>query len=352
VIEKMRLCIPLLSILLLSIAACKSGKDEKKPAASAQRPPAKVDAFVVTPTALSEDIEMPGSLTAFEETELHPEVAGRVTGIYFNEGSNVSQGTVLVKLYDGDLRAQLSKLQVQLKVAKETVVRYEALLKISGVSQQEYDLNQLAVNNIQADINIVQTNIARTVLRAPFSGKLGLRNISIGAYVTPQTIVSTLRKVSQLKLEFTVPEKYGAQMKTGNPVTFTIDNGTKKYTAKVAATENNITADTRTLKVRAIVDRPDPLLIAGSFVKVEIGLGRNENALMIPSQAVIPRARNKEVILYNNGVADIAVVTTGIRDSAMVEITTGLKAGDTVLITGLLTTKKGSKVSLNKINKP
>ncbi|HMK04027.1 MAG TPA: efflux RND transporter periplasmic adaptor subunit [Ferruginibacter sp.] len=350
----MRLCIPLLSILLLSIAACKSSaREEKKTTgAGAQRPPSRVDAYIVTPTALSEDIEMPGSLTAFEETELHPEVAGRVTGIYFNEGSNVSQGAVLLKLYDGDLRAQLNKLQVQLKVAKETVVRYEALLKISGVSQQEYDLNQLAVNNIQADINIVQTNIARTVLRAPFSGKLGLRNISMGAYITPQTVVSTLRKVSHLKLEFTVPEKYGAQMKTGNPVIFTIDNGKKKYTAKIAATENNITADKRTLRVRAIVDKPDPQLIAGSFVKVEIGLGRNDNALMIPSQAVIPRARNKEVILYNGGVADITIVTTGIRDSSMVEITTGLKAGDTILITGLLTTKKGSKVTLNKISKP
>ena len=338
--------------LIVLLAACKSGKDDKKPAANAPRPASRVEAYVVTPKTLSQDIEMPGSLTAFEETELHPEVAGRVTGIYFNEGSNVSQGAVLLKLYDGDLRAQLNKLQVQLKVAKETVVRYEALLKISGVSQQEYDLNILAVNNIQADINIVQTSISKTVLRAPFSGKLGLRNISMGAYVSPQTVVSTLRKVNLLKLEFTVPEKYGSQMKTGNPINFTIDNGTKKYTAKIAATENNITADTRTLKVRAIVDKPDPLLIAGSFVKVEIGLGKNDNALMIPSQGVIPRARNKEVILYNGGVADIAIVTTGIRDSSMVEITSGLKAGDTILITGLLTTKKGSKVILDKINKP
>ncbi|MEO6253002.1 MAG: efflux RND transporter periplasmic adaptor subunit, partial [Ferruginibacter sp.] len=288
---------------------------------------------------------------AAEETELHPEVSGRVTGIYFKEGSQVGQGSLLVKLYDGDLQAQLSKLRVQLKVAQETLQRYDALLKIGGVSVQEVETYKLSVNNIQADMSIVQTSIARTSLRAPFSGKLGLRNISIGAYITPATVISTLRKVSQLKLEFTVPEKYGSDMKAGNPVQFSIDNGEKKYKARIIATENNIAEDTRSLRVRAIVDKADAQLIAGSFVKVEIALGKNEAALMVPSQAVIPKARNKEVIVYRSGTAAVEKVTTGIRDSAMVEITSGLKAGDTILITGLLTTKPGNKVAINKVNK-
>jgi membrane fusion protein (multidrug efflux system) len=336
------------------MVSCQStGKEDKKPAGgNANRPPAKVEVFIVTPKILSQDIEMPGSLIAAEEAELHPEVSGRVTGIYFNEGSNVSQGAILVKLYDGDLQAQLSKLRVQLKVAEETAKRYEALLKINGVSQQEYETYKLSVNNIQADISIVQTGISRTQLRAPFSGKLGLRNISIGAYITPATTISTLRKVSQLKLEFTVPEKYGTNMKPGNKVDFGIENTGKTYNARIIATENNIAEETRSLKVRAMVDKPDAQLIAGTFVKVKIGLGQNNAALMIPSQAVIPKARNKEVLVYRSGIANSETVTTGIRDSAMVEITSGLKAGDTVLITGLLTTKSGSKIILNKVNKP
>lgn len=330
-----------------------SGKEEKKPASpGGNRPPAKVDAFVVTPKILSQDIEMPGSLIPAEETELHPEVSGRVTGIYFNEGSNVLQGSVLVKLYDGDLQAQLSKLRVQLKVAEETMARYEALLKINGVSQQEYETYKLSVNNIQADMSIVQTSIARTQLRAPFSGRLGLRNISIGAYITPATTISTLRKINQLKLEFSVPEKYGSEMKPGNKVEFMLESNEKVYIAKIIATENNIAEESRSLKIRAMVDKPDAQLIAGSFAKVKIELGQNDAALMIPSQAVIPKARNKEVILYRNGTATTATVTTGIRDSAMVEITSGLKTGDTVLITGLLTTKPGSKVVLGKVNTP
>ena len=284
--------------------------------------------------------------------QLHPEVSGRVTGIYFNEGSNVGQGSLLVKLYDGDLQAQLSKLRVQLKVAQETLQRYESLLKIGGVSVQEVETYKLSVNNIQADMSIVQTSIGRTSLRAPFSGRLGLRNISIGAYITPATTISTLRKISQLKLEFTVPEKYGSGMKPGGKVQFSIDNNEQTYNARIIATENNIAEETRSLRVRAVVEKPDAQLIAGSFVKVKIELGQNDAALMIPSQAVIPKARNKEVIVYRSGIANIEKVTTGIRDSSMVEITSGLKAGDTVLITGLLTTKQGSKVIINKVNKP
>lgn len=342
-----------LSITVFLFACQSSGNEDKKPTGgNTAKPPSKVDVYIVSPKTLTQDIEMPGSLAPFEETELHPEVSGRVTGIFFKEGNNVAQGSPILKLYDGDLQAQLKKLQVQLQVAKETVVRYEALLKINGVSQQEYDLNKLSVNNIQADINIIQTSISKTLLRAPFSGRLGLRNISMGAYVSPQTIISTLRNVNQLKLEFMVPEKYGAKMQPGNKVQFTIENGEKKYGAKIIATENNISEDTRSLKVKAVVDKPDAQLIAGSFAKVEIGLGKNEAALMIPSQAIIPLARYKQVIFYRSGIASMEKITTGIRDSSLVEITSGVKNGDTILITGLLTTKQGAKVMLNKVNKP
>lgn len=353
-IYKMKLVFPSLAVILLCFSACKSSdKDDKKAAGGKdKKPPSKVEAFLVTPQTLAQDIEMPGSLMPAEETELHPEVSGRVVGIYFNEGSSVGQGAMLVKLYDGDLQAQLSKLRVQLKMAQETLGRYEALLKIGGVSVQEVETYKLSVSNIQADITIVQTNIARTTVRAPFSGKLGLRNISNGAYITPATTISTLRKVSQLKLEFTVPEKYGTGMKVGGRVQFTIDNSEKMYAARIIATENNIAEETRSLKVRAVVDKGDADLIAGAFVKVQIDLGKNDSALMIPSQAVVPKARNKQVFVYRGGVADIATVTTGIRDSSMVEITSGLKAGDTIIITGLLTTKQGAKVIISKVNKP
>ena len=352
-IKKLKLIIPVTGLVALFFTSCQSaGKEEKKSTAEKPTQPAlKADGYIVTPKLLSQDIEVPGSLAPYEETEIHPEVAGRVTGIYFKEGGNIGQGGLLVKLYDGDLQAQLQKLEVQLKVAEQTSERYGALLKINGVSQQEYDLNVLAANNIKADINIIKTSISKTYVKAPFSGKMGLRNISVGAYISPQTTISTLRKLSQLKLEFTVPEKYGTKMKTGGRVDFSLENNNSSYSAKIIATENNIAEDTRSLKVKAVVEKPDAQLIAGAFAKVKIPLGANDAALMIPTQAIIPQARNKKVIAVRNGMASMETVTTGTRDSAMVEITSGLKAGDTVLITGLLTTKPGTKVQLNKLTK-
>jgi len=340
-------CSLFFTILLLGCGGADKKEEAPKPAAP---PVAKASGYVVKPQLLSQDLEVPGSLAAFEEVELHPEVSGRVTGVYFKEGSNVAQGALLLKLYDGDLQAQLQKLQIQLKTAEQTAERYAALLKINGVSQQEYDLNVLAVNTIKADINIVSTSIGKTSLRAPFSGKLGITTITPGAFVTPQTLIASLRKVSQLKLDFTVPELYGAKMKKGAIVKFTIDGSDKVYPAVIAATENIIAAENRSLRIIAHVVKPDDQLIAGAFAKVKVSLGENNAALMIPTQAVIPDARNKKVIAVRNGVASMEVVTLGIRDSAMVEITSGLKAGDTVLISGLLTTKPGSKVQVNKIS--
>ncbi len=189
-------------------------------------------------------------------------------------------------------------MQVQLSIAQQTEKRQSELLKISGISQQDYDLSLLSVRNLQADINILQTSISKTAIRAPFSGTLGLRNISNGAYITPQTIITTLRQTNQLKVEFTVPERYGTKMQTGKLVYFTIEGNSENYLAKVIATENDIAVDTRSLRVKAVVDKTNTQLIAGSFAKVKIILDRNETALMIPTQAVIPQARNKKVHIY------------------------------------------------------
>ncbi|MBL0146785.1 MAG: efflux RND transporter periplasmic adaptor subunit [Chitinophagaceae bacterium] len=241
-----------LLFLSLFIFGC-NNKDKKTdiPTKPAAPQIAKANGYIVTPQLLSQNIEVPGSLAAAEEVELHPEVSGRVTGVYFKEGSYVSQGSVLLKIFDGDLQAQLNKLQIQLKTAQQTANRYAALLKIGGVSQQEHDLNMLAVNTIKADINIVRTNMARTSLRAPFSGKIGITTITKGAYISPQSLIATLRRVSQLKLDFTVPELYGTKMKNGTLVKFSVEGSDKNYAAIISATENIIAEENRSLRVIA-----------------------------------------------------------------------------------------------------
>jgi membrane fusion protein (multidrug efflux system) len=309
----------------------------------------RVDAYIVYPSSFQETIEVPGSLVANEVAEIHPEVSGRIVQLNVAEGKYVGKGTVLAKLYDGDLRAQLNKLQIQLSLAQKTEDRQAQLLKIQGISQQDYDISLLQVSSLRADIGILQTSIDKTVIRAPFSGKLGLKAISPGAYVTPSTVIAVINQTDQLKLDFTVPEKYIDRIKVGQLVTFKVEGSSVSLGAKVVATESNLTENTRSLTVRAQVMGKDPGLIPGGFAKVEISFDPNPNALLIPTQAVLPQARGKKVILYKSGTAVFADVTTGTRDSTRIQITDGLKAGDTIVVTGLLSVRPESKIQLGNI---
>ncbi|WP_276485697.1 efflux RND transporter periplasmic adaptor subunit [Paraflavitalea pollutisoli] len=343
-----------LAVLLLFVCtiAC---KDEKKPA-NAPAPGAgkgnatlQVEAFIVKTQSLGEQLEVPGTLMPFEQTEIRPEISGRVVKLNIPEGSFVKRGTVLVKLFDEDLQAQLKKLQVQLQINAKTAERQKELLTIGGISQQEYDLSELAVSNLRADIDLIRVNITKTEIRAPFDGRIGLKSISDGAYISPTTLVTTISQVGQLKMEFSVPEKYSDMMRKGRPVTFSVAGSNKTFNANVLATESVIESNTRTLRVRTIIASKDPILVPGAFAKVGLKLDQDDRALIIPTQAVIPQARNKRVFVYANGVAKSQVVTTGIRDSSFVQVTDGLKLGDTVITTGLLAIRPDAKIKLSKV---
>jgi len=333
------------------IISCGSKKKTATTTTAAQQQAQVItaDALIVSTRSLSADIEIPGTIMANETTEIHPEVSGRVVQLNVREGAFVGKGALLAKLYDGDLQAQLRKLEVQLKIAEQMEDRQEQLLKIQGISQQEYDLSLLQVSNLKADIDIVREAVRKTEVRAPFSGKLGLKNISQGAFVTSATVVTTISQVSQLKIQFNVPEKYGSQLKKGQPVNFTVDGSTKTFTANIMAAEVMMDENTRSLAIRALVKNSDPSLIPGVFAKVRITLGKNEEAIMIPTMVVQPQGRKKLVYIYKGGKSVPADITTGIRDSSSVQVLTGLNVGDTVITTGLLFLRPGGDVRLKKI---
>lgn len=333
------------------LAAC-GGNDKKKtdsPAGPPKQMAMKVDGYIVSPQSFGENIEVPGSIVANEMTEVHPEVSGRIVQLNVGEGKYVSSGTLLAKLYDGDLQAQLKKIQIQLSIAEKTEERQMQLLKIQGISQQDYDLSLLQVNNLKADIDIIRTSIGKTEIRAPFSGKLGLKNISPGAYVTPASVIAVVNQTDQLKLDFTVPEKYTGQIKIGQIVSFSYEGSDKRYNAKVIATESSVAENTRSLMVRSIVQDKDQGLLPGAFAKVQLSFDPDPNAILIPTQAVIPQARGKKVILFNGGVAKFVDVTTGSRDSSRVQVLSGVKAGDTVVVTGLLSVRPETKIDISRI---
>jgi len=340
-------------ILSSVIISCGDKKKDAPPVgAQMQQQVITADALIVATRPLSSDIEIPGTILANETTEIHPEVSGRVVQLNVREGTFVSKGALLAKLYDGDLQAQLRKLDVQLQIAEQTEKRQAELIKIQGISQQEYDLSLLGVSNLKADIDILKEAVRKTEIRAPFSGKLGLKNISDGAYVTSATIITTISQVSQLKIQFNVPEKYGSQLRTGQNINFTVDGSNKNYTANIIAAEVKMDENTRSLAIRGIVKNSDAALIPGVFAKVKIVLGQNENAIMVPTIVVQPLGRKKLVYLYRGGKSMPTDITTGIRDSSSVQVLTGLSVGDTVITTGLLFLRPGADIKLKKVSNP
>lgn len=318
----------------------------------ANQQPLTVEALIAASQLLKAEIEVPGTILANEAAGIYPEVSGRLVQLNVQEGKFVSQGTLLAKLYDGDLQAQKRKLEVQLKIAEQTEKRQAELLKIQGISQQEYDLSLLQVHNLHADIDIISEAIRKTEIHAPFSGKLGLKNISPGAYITPATIITTISQVNFLKIQFNIPEKYGSQLQNRQNISFSVDGSNKEFSASVLATEAKIEENTRSLAVRALIKNTDPVLIPGVFAKVRIVLGKNENAIMIPNTVIVPQGRKKQVYLFKGGKSISTDITTGVRDSSNIQVLTGINTGDTVITSGLLFLRPGADVKISKVNAP
>ncbi|GIL22783.1 MAG: MexH family multidrug efflux RND transporter periplasmic adaptor subunit [Bacteroidota bacterium] len=338
-------------LIVLAAASCKSKKAPVQANSPRNAGPMVVDGFLVTPQHISDKMEVPGSLLPAEETQIRTEVSGRVVRLNVQEGTTVKQGELLVKLFDQDLQATLKKLQVQLEIANKNEERLRDLLAINGISQQEYDLSKLNVENLKADIESTRIAISKTEIRAPYEGKLGLRNVSLGSYLSPSDIVTTIRQVDRLKLEFAVPEKYAKEVRAGSKVTFRVDGGNQDHIASVMATESGVDQTTRTLRIRAIVTSNHAELVPGVFAKVSLQLGSSSDAMLIPSQAVLPQIRNKQVILLRKDSALFSIVETGIRDSVYVQVLSGIKPGDTVITTGLMAIRPNAKIKIGKLSR-
>ena len=340
-----------LSALAILLCKCDPPKSDKKPAGNKASSIAFIEGVVVKPSVVDHTIYVSGTLMPFEETVLTPEVTGRVVAIHMEEGKFVKKGTLLVKLYDEDLQAQLRKSEAQLNIEKQQEKRQAELLKVNGISQSDYDQVALQVTSYQADIDVLKTQIRKTEILAPFDGVIGLRNVSVGAEVSNSTPLVTIRKVNQLKLDFSVPEKYSQEINPGLHVTFTIQGDDHKYDAVVMATEEGIDPATRNLKTRAVVDNNKTSLKPGAFANVEIALNKNKESLTVPTQAIIPMERYKQLIVVKNRKADFVSVKTGVRQASNVEILEGVEAGDTVVTTGILFIRPGETIKFAKVNR-
>lgn len=310
-----------------------------------------VDAFIVKPVPLQNDLEVTGTLLSNESIVIQPEITGRITQINFKEGVYVKKGDLLVELFDGDLKAQLEKSKIQQQLADTTLKRQKQLLAINGISEQNVDNTQNQVASAQADIDYYKAEITKADIRAPFDGKVGLRQVSVGAIVTPSTIITNLYQNNPLKLQFSVPEKYRDRISLGDKVNFSVSEMQERtFPGKIYAIDPGIDPATRTVTMRALVQNNNGVLAPGAFAVVHIDLHHIPDALMIPSQALIPTTQDAQVVVSKNGKAAFVTVQTGERTAEQVQITAGLKAGDTVLTTGIMQAMPGIPLQFMQIN--
>jgi membrane fusion protein (multidrug efflux system) len=337
-------------ILLAALVACKGKKQEEKDKGAAKPggSPALVDVMIAAPETLTNTLEANGTIMPQEWVELRPEVQGRLTLLQVPEGTVVSQGTVVARINDADLQAQMNKTHVLLDLAQKTETRIAKLIAVGGINQADYDAALNQVNSLKADLAFTQSLIDKTVVRAPFTGLLGLRQVSPGAYVTPSTVIATLQQVDKVKVDFTVPEKYARLIRKGADVQVQTDlSRSDRSSATIVATEPQINSVSRNLKVRAVLQgaKPNP----GSFVKVYLTRRQEQPSILVPTNSIIPDDKSKQVIVVREGKAMFTNVTTGVRTEDMVEVLSGIKKGDSVVVSGVLFCRPKSPVKVRGV---
>ncbi len=290
--------------------------------------------YVLVPTKMFEVRKSTSSLLPDEEVELSFETSVKVVGIYFEEGTRVKKGDLLAKINDKPLQAQLLKLKAQLKLSQEKEFRQRVATELQS---------------LQADSLLIEARISETELRAPFDGIVGLRMISEGAIASTQTKIVRLVKISPLKIEFSIPERYAGEVSPGFPIKFAIDGIAEEFNAVVYAIDPKVDVETRTIVVRALYPNRNEELKPGRYASVTTLLSQIENAVSIPTEALIPEMEGEKVFIYKNGKAEQVRVVTGLRTESHIQIKEGLNFGDTLLTTAMLQLRQGLPVQLDTI---
>lgn len=350
--------LPLLVLVILGlifVPKFMAGNDKpdanKKQGNNQQSQQISVEGFVIKSETLDNDIKAIGNIKANEEAEIRSEISRKIRGIYFKEGTYVGKGSTLFKLDSDDLTAKLRRQEVDERLAITKLDREKQLIAKGLTSQEDYDVMETTLEQIRAEITITRIDISKTYVRAPFSGIIGLRNVSNGAYVTPQTVLTTMQDVSKVKVDFSIPEKYIYLFKKGQKIKFKVDGIDGDFEAEVYAYEPKVENNTRSLVLRAITTNPGKKLMPGTFANVTFLVSESKDALMIPTEALVPKLKGQSVYIVREGKAKLTDVDIGERTESMIQIISdNIKPGDTIITTNILRIKDSSPVKVEKTN--
>jgi membrane fusion protein, multidrug efflux system len=305
--------------------------------------PITADVYMVRPVPLNYTLTTVGSLKANESVTLVSELSRRLVKIHVKEGTEVVAGQLLFKLDDSELVAKLAEIDARVKLASANKKRVDNLLPSKAISQQEYDSYTADLIILEAQRHTQAVMLEKTELRAPFSGSVGARQVSEGAFVSPTTPLITLQDVSSIKVDFPLPERYSSEVKTGQKFTFTVAGNAQIFEGTVTVLEPAIDATTRSLLVHGLCVTPKGLL-PGGFAEVALSLDRLAHGFMIPSQALVPSPRGQGVYVISQGKAKLQTVEIGIRTDDRVQVLHGVNEGDAVVTTNLQRIRPGIEV--------
>ena len=318
--------------------------DENSP--GIKKSPVPVKICIVKKEILGELFYCSGDLLANESVNLSPEINGRLEKIYFKEGEKVTKGDILAKLNDADLQASKRKIKAHLQLAESKEKKLRKMLDVEGISKEEYEIALTDIEITLAELQSIESQIEKTLIRAPFSGIIGLRNYSAGSIINTNSILATLQEIEQLNLDFSLPEKYTSHIKPGQNIYFKTNDSNEKLMGTVIAIEPTIDLKTRTLKVRAKVKNTKKNILPGMFASVEVNLKAQEESIYIPTESVIADMKGKKVFIVKNGTAEARIIQAGLRTDSKIQVLEGISAGDTLIISGISNLRDKARVKL------
>ncbi len=333
---------------LVTVEAC--GAEEAGgaggPGGRGAPPPMPVDVAIAARDTVIDEIVATGGIEADQAIELRPEVDGRIVRIFVREGTEVRRGQALFKIDDAELRAQVARLEAQRDLARQALVRTRALFEQDAASQAELETAEAQARTAEADLALQQLRFERTVVRAPFGGVMGSRQVSLGDYVTPATPLVSLQTVDPQRASFEVPERYAGDLALGQRVTFEVASVPgRTFVGEVDFVDPRVELPGRTIRVKAHVPNPDRSLRSGMFIEVRLATEVRPDAVIVPEQAIVQLERGTFVwVIGSGGQALRREIELGVRRPGWAEILSGVEAGETVIIAGMERLFEGASV--------
>lgn len=294
-----------------------------------------VDVVKVAVVRLVDDINAVGTIRSNESVVIRPEVSGRITKLNFNDGQHVKKGQLLVAFDSTVNQAEVLQAKAELGIAKANFERNADLAKQKFISERAKDESLANVQVLEAKLALAQARLSKLEIKAPFSGIVGIRTVSVGDYVKDGADLVNLEDISSVKVDFRVPEKYSDVVHKGQAIEVQVDAlPGKPFHAKVNAVDPQVDSSGRSALLRGRIENPEGRLKPGMFARVRLILAERDNALVVPEEAIVPQGGKTTVWKVVDGKAIRTEVKTGVRRAAKVEITQGLQAGDTVVTAG------------------